>query len=687
MSIEIGIDTGGTFTDLVCRVAGAPDRVLKIASTPDDPSRAVLAGLAQLARDPGIDLVRVRRFVHGTTVATNAVLERKGARTGLIATEGFRDVLEIGRQMRTAIYELELDPEPPVFLAPGARRAEVRERIGADGQVVVPLDEDSVAEAADRLVAEGVESIAIALLFSFVNPAHERRVAAIVAERHPHLALSLSSEVDPAFREYERTVATAFDAYVKPVLSRYLERMAGEVAGVGVPAPLQVMLSRGGVNAASTATRRPVRLFLSGPAAGVIGGGGAGAAAGLEDLITVDIGGTSCDIALITGGKPLVRPEGRIDGFPVRAPMVDVNAIGAGGGSIAWIDEAGGLRVGPHSAGAVPGPACYGRGGAEATVTDASLVLGYLNAECFADGAIRLDAGLARAAIETRVAAPLGLGIEEAALGIHRVVNAQMAEGMRLVSIKQGFDPRDFALVALGGAGPVHAAALAEELAITRVVVPRHPGVLSAAGLLAAPVEHEVSAGFPRDLDDTGVAEIRAVLEGLDERARRLMADESVAAGEVRVSHAADLCFSGQSHYLEVAVDLDEPEPLAAIYRRFLATHERVFGYRTESPARIVNLRSVHTAGGRSAAVEVPGDGEPAPVRRRAVILDGDSMAESVSIHTRAALQPSETLAGPAIVEQADTTTLVRPGWTAEVLARGLLLLRRDEGAGVPSRR
>lgn len=684
MSIEIGIDTGGTFTDLVCRVAGAPDRILKVASTPDDPSRAVLQGLSRLAGDPAIDLARVSRFVHGTTVATNAVLERKGARTGVIATEGFRDVLELGRQIRTAIYELELGPEAPVFLAPGARRCEVRERIGADGRVLVPLDEASVAEAADRLVAEGVESVAVALLFSFLNPAHERRVAAIVAERHPHLALSLSSEVDPAFREYERTVVTAFDAYVKPVLSRYLERMAGEIARAGVPAPLQVMLSRGGVSAASSAARRPVRLFLSGPAAGVVGGGGAGAAAGLRDLITVDIGGTSCDIALITEGKALVRPEGRIDGFPVRAPMVDVNAIGAGGGSIAWLDEAGGLRVGPHSAGAVPGPACYGRGGREATVTDASLVLGYLDAECFAGGAMRLDAGLARAAIEARVAAPLGLGVEEAALGIHRVVNAQMAEGMRLASIRQGFDPRDFALVALGGAGPVHATALAEELAIACIVVPRHPGVLSAAGLLAAPVEHEVSVGFPRDLDDTGEAEVRAVLAGLDERAGRLMAGESVAAGEVRTSHAADLCFAGQSHYLEVAVDLDEPEPLAAIHRRFLAAHERVFGYCTASPARLVNLRSVHSAGGRGAPPVAPFEAGPAPAppRWRTAILDGASMAQRVAVHARAALGPGETLAGPAIVEQADTTTVVRAGWTAETLAGGLLVLRHEEGAG-----
>lgn len=412
-------------------------------STPDDPSRAVLDGLRQLLGLAGTAPDEIARFVHGTTVATNAVLERKGACTGLLTTRGFRDVLEIGRQLRTAIYDLELDPVTPVFLAPGARRVEVSERISANGDVVVPLDEDAVVAAADRLVAEGCESIAISFLFSFLNPDHERRAKAMIEEKYPGLALSLSSEVDPAFREYERTVVTAFDAYTKPVLSRYLSRMAEQLARAGVSAPLQVMQSRGGVSAASTAMQRPVRLFLSGPAAGVVGGGGAARESGINDVITLDIGGTSCDIALITGGKPLVRPEGMIDGYPVRVPMVDVNTIGSGGGSIAWID----------AAGAAPGPACYGRGGVEATVTDASLVLGFLNPGYFAGGSLRLDIGRARAAIEANIASPLGLSVDQAALGIHRVVNAQMAEAMRLVSIRQGFDPRDFALVGSPGWG------------------------------------------------------------------------------------------------------------------------------------------------------------------------------------------------------------------------------------------
>ena len=459
--MDIGVDTGGTFTDLICRRPGHSDLVLKVPSTPSEPSKAVMNGVRQLLEAAGDEVGSVRRFVHGTTVATNAVLERKGADSGLITTAGFADVLEIGRQMRSHIYELELEPETPVFLAPGARRVEVIERLSSEGEILEPLDENSLRHAVETLKNEGVTSIAVCLLFSFLNPIHERRVREVIESEYPDLSVSLSSDVDPAFREYERTVVTAFDAYTKPVLRDYLGDLASELSAFGVDAPLQVMQSRGGISAAGTATKRPVRLFLSGPAAGVIGGSRAGQASGSHDLITVDIGGTSCDIALVAGGRPLVRPEGRIDGYPVRVPMVDVNAIGSGGGSIAWLDEAGGLRVGPRSAGAEPGPACYGRGGQLATVTDASIVLGVLNPDYFAGGSVSLDRQLAEQAIRDTIAVPLSLSVEQAALGIHRVVNAQMAEGMRQVSIRQGHDPRDFALVPLGGAGPVHGIPLA----------------------------------------------------------------------------------------------------------------------------------------------------------------------------------------------------------------------------------
>ncbi len=511
-NIEIGVDIGGTFTDIVCRGGGAPLRTLKIPTSRGDPSRAVLDALAHLSDTLGIKPASIARFLHGTTIATNAVLERKGARTGLIASHGFRDVLEIGFQLRKDLYRVILEPVSPVFLAPGALRREAIEQVSAQGDIIVPLDEDSVCRAVDELAAEGVQAIAVCYLFSFLHPAHEQRTRELIEARHPDIAVSLSCEVDPAFREYERTVVTAFDAYMKPVVARYLERLEAGLASAHVRAPLQVMQSRGGLAGTAVARQRPARLFLSGPAAGAIGGAIVGRAVGRRDLITIDVGGTSSDIALIEGGEPVIRAEGAIAGYTVRIPMVDVNAIGAGGGSIAWLDGAGGLRVGPHSAGADPGPACYGRGGEQPTVTDASVVLGWLDPAYFAGGAVQLDPARAREAVSREIAGPLGMTAEAAALGIHRVVNAQMVEGIRLVSIRRGLDPRQFTLVALGGAGPLHATALAAELGIGSVLIPRHPGVLSAAGLLAAPVEHEVAAAFPRPLDGCDFDDVRRAL-------------------------------------------------------------------------------------------------------------------------------------------------------------------------------
>ena len=591
---RIGIDVGGTFTDVVCAREGRAPVVFKVPSTPANPGEAALAAVARLAAK-GIEPGTLTQIAHGTTVATNAVLERKGGRLGIITTEGFRDTLEIGRQMRQEMYEVRLDPQTPVFLAPRAMRHGVRERVGPGGEVIEPLDEASVRDALDRLAMAGAECVAVCLLFSFVNPEHERRVREVARTEHPEIEVSLSSEVDPAFREYERTAVTAFDAYIKPTVRRYLARLAQRLADAGVSAPLQVMQSRGGLASAGIAGSRPVRLFLSGPAAGVIGGQTTGAAAGYEDLITLDVGGTSSDIALVSGAKPLIRSEGVIAGFPVRVPMVDVNAIGAGGGSVAWLDDAGGLRVGPRSAGSDPGPACYARGGREPTVTDASVVLGYLDPRYFAGGAIDLDVERARGAIRDRIAEPLGLGVEDAAAGIHQVVNAQMAEGVRLVSVRQGYDPREFTLVAMGGAGPLHACALAADLAITRVAVPRHPGVLSAAGLLAAPIEHEVSIAYAEPFAGLEMAPVRSIVADLDAAGRRLMEREGLSPErDVEVLHFADVCHVGQGYHLEVAFDPGAGDGLERLYADFLAAHERVHGHAVEAPARFVNLRAVH---------------------------------------------------------------------------------------------
>ena len=680
-SVGIGVDIGGTFTDVVALDDSGELHIAKVPSTRSDPSAAVRTVLKNLLPDWKIAPADVDRFVHGTTVATNAVLERKGARLGLLATEGFTDVIEIGRQNRRQIYQLILKPETPIFLAPGARRKGVIEAIGPTGEVVTPLDLASLATSVDALVAEGVEAIAVCFLFSFMNPAHERIAAAFIRNKYPKLVVSISSEVDSAFREYERTVVTAFDAYVKSGLDRYLADMEADLRAAGVPATLQIMQSRGGVCSAKIARQRPIRLFLSGPAAGVVGARDVGQSLGYENLITVDIGGTSSDIALIAQGRPVIRPDGLLDGFRIRVPMVDVNSIGSGGGSIAWIDAGGGLRVGPQSAGAEPGPACYGRGGKDATVTDASIVLGLLDPAYFAGGTLRLDPDLAAKAVEERVARPLGLTLRQAALGIHRVLNVQMAEGIRLVSISRGIDPRSFTLMPFGGAGALHATALARELGIDTIVVPRYPGVLSAAGLLSAMTEHEASAAFMKKLAESDAKDILAVCDRLAAECSARMKDEGVAEKIVETSCYADICYVGQAHHLEVALAVDDPARLiASTYEKFLELHDQIYGHHTRSPARFVNLRVVQRSANRVAA-PAPRAGARIEARKgtRMILLEGNDDFVAAEIYDRDGFVPGQVVHGPAIVEQSDTTTLIEPGWQARVADNHVMLMTRDQ--------
>jgi len=679
---SIGVDIGGTFTDVVCTDGKGGMLLLKTPTTRGAPGVAVRTALEQLARQHGIAPASIARFAHGTTVATNAVLERKGGRTGLLTTEGFRDVLEIGRSFRPNMYDLFVRQNTPTFLAPRSRRQPVRERIGPLGEVLTPIDAASLDHAVRALLDEDVEAIAVAFLFSFVNPAHELAARDAIEVLAPGLPVSLSHEVDPAFREYERTCITTFDAYVKPGLIRYIQALEADLDAIGVPAPLQVMQSRGGLSSAAVALERPVRLFLSGPAAGVIGGKAAGLLAGEVNLVTFDVGGTSCDIALVQQGQPMVRPTGTIDGFVVRVPMVDVNAIGAGGGSIAWIDEGGGLRVGPHSAGSEPGPACYARGGEQPTVTDASVVLGYIDPQYFAGGTLDLDPERAHRAVQDRIATPLGLSIEQAALGIHRVVTSQMAEGIRLVSVKRGIDPRGFTLVPLGGGGGVHATALARDLAMQRILVPRYPGVLAACGLLAAPVEHEVSAAFGKPIEDASAGELGPMLAALDRRCAALMAKEGLGEEGYVITHAADICYVGQSHPIEVPIgDGVLVDGLQSLYEAFLAAHERIHGHGEKGPARFVNLRSVATAlSPERAILDYHSSGSAAVKGYRSALFAGSPVRVQATLVDRAALAVGDIVRGPSIVEQADTTTLIDPGWEARVVTGGTLMLHRLEG-------
>ena len=466
--------------------------------------------LAIAGAEPG----DVERFIHGTTVATNAILEQKGAVTAVLTTEGFEDVLELGRMKRSRMYDLDGpgDPDLP-GAAPAARRR--ARAAGREGPRARPAGRGRRARGGAGLRAQGVSAIAVCYLFSFVNPVHERRTREIVAALAPEINVSLSSDVDPTFREYERLCVTAFDAYLGPVVKRYLAGLADTLRGLGVAAPPLVMRSRGGIVSAALAARQPVTLFLSGPAGGVIGARFAAERSGVRDFVSLDMGGTSNDVGMVRDGAALLAAEGSIGPYPVRTPMVDVNTIGAGGGSVAWIDAAGGLRVGPRSAGAEPGPACYGRGGDEATVTDASVVLGYLNPARFAGGAMTLDVAAAERAVDA-IGRRIGVDRVAAAAGIHRVVNARMADQIRLVTIQRGYDPRQFALVVLGGAGPVHGAALAAEMGMAEVLVPEAPGVLAAFGLLAAAIEHHHARTQQSRTDVADLRDVNSCLAELD---------------------------------------------------------------------------------------------------------------------------------------------------------------------------
>ncbi len=676
--MQIGVDIGGTFTDIVALDRAGRLALTKVPSTPKDLLEGIGAAVIQVLALAGARPADVERFIHGTTVATNAILEQKGAVTAILTTEGFEDVLELGRMKRSRMYDLAMDPEVPTFLAPRRRRVGIPERLDARGQILVPLDEDAVRAAVPALRAQAVQAIAVCYLFSFVNPAHERRTREIVAELAPEISVSLSSEVDPTFREYERLCVTAFDAYLGPVVKRYLAGLADTLGGLGVPGVPLIMRSRGGIVSAALAAQQPVTLFLSGPAGGVIGATFAAERSGVRDFVSLDMGGTSNDVAMVRDGTPLLASEGMIGPYPVRTPMVDVNTIGAGGGSIAWIDAAGGLRVGPRSAGADPGPACYGRGGDEATVTDASVVLGYLNPARFAGGTLALDAAAAERAVAA-VGRRLGVDAVTAAAGIHRVVNARMADQIRLVTIKRGYDPRQFSLVVLGGAGPVHGAALAAEMGMAEVLVPEAPGVLAAFGLLAAAIEHHHARTLQAPTDAADLDAVNRCLAELDAAGRGRMREEGVAAEQVRVAYGADMRYVGQAYELEVPIAVPVTrERMPEILAAFHAVHERVYGYaRTQQPVEFVNFRVVHT-------YPLPRPVVTPAARATGTLADAQLGERRVyfgafvptAIYERARLPLGARLAGPAIVEQSDTTTVIPPGVTALVDEAGNLRLR-----------
>jgi len=692
---RVGIDIGGTFTDaaLVDEETGQV-RVVKVLTTPDDPAEGFMAalerGLAE-CHAGGPDLAAV---VHATTVATNAIIEGKTARVGMLVTRGFRDILEIGRQIRSRLYDVHL--QKPAPLVPRRWSLEVGERLDAEGRVLEPLDLGQVREAVRRLGREGVEAVVVCFLHSYLNPDHERAAAAVVREELPAAYLSVSSEACPEFREYPRASTAAVNAAVMPIVSRYIDTLESRLAALGATAPFYVMQSNGGVMTSASAKERPVYMVESGPAAGVIAARAVAARHGYRNVLSFDMGGTTAKVGLIQDGQlrlstemeigaQAVTPlgEGRGGGYPVRTPVIDLVEVGAGGGSEAWIDAGGALRVGPRSAGARPGPAGYGLGGTMPTITDANLALGRLNPAFFLGGEMALDADAARRAITERVAAPLSLDLLTAASGIVEIANAHMVGAMRLVSVQRGYDPREFVLVAFGGAGPLHANALARELGIPTVLVPPSPGIASAVGMLVTDIRHEFVATRRVRLASLAPATLEALFADFFAEGEARLTRDGVPPSDRHVLRSADLRYLGQSFELSVTVP---PGTLTVadierLLTEFHAAHERAYGYAApDDPVELVNVRLAAvgvTPKPRRAPLPEGGRNATAAIKdRRDVWFTESADWQSTAVLDRTKLLGGNVIAGPAIVEEHDASTLVYPGWEAAVDEHGNLVLR-----------
>ncbi|MGE4293251.1 MAG: hydantoinase/oxoprolinase family protein [Desulfovibrio sp.] len=653
----VGADTGGTFTDLILLENGQL-RVHKLLSTPGNPAEAILAGLLALGARPETNVV------HGSTVATNALLERKGAVTALVTNAGFEDVLFIGRQNRAELYNLHYRRPPEIV--PRERCFGIPGRISATGEEIEPFDEDAARHAAQAVLASGARSVAVCLLFSFLDPSHEQRMGEILGKICPDAVLSLSHRVLAEFREYERTATTTLNAYVAPKMKHYLADLRA-----AVPAGLRIMQSNGGIISSEVAAAEPVRTILSGPAGGVVGALAVGRAAGFDRLMTFDMGGTSTAVPLLARARPLARGT-TLSGYPVRTPMIDIHTVGAGGGSIAILDSGGSLAVGPESAGADPGPACYGKGG-RITVTDANLYLGRLSAEHFLGGRMRLDQERMRSILE-HMAAEAGLAPSVLAEGILQVADSNMERALRVISVERGFDPGDFTLFSFGGAGGLHCASLARLLGSPRVLVPANPGLLSALGMLLADVAKDVSRTVMREAGELGPPELDQFFAPLEERALAEMRGEGFAPSEVRLLRSLDMRYSGQSFELNVPL-----EPGRAPVEAFEALHERTYGHRMPGrAAQVVTLR-LRAVAPAAIAPPAPKNMGPRNVDPAAVIGQLRTVFEGrehdTRILDREQLLPGNAFCGPAVVAEYSSTVVIPPWARAEVDAFGNLLL------------
>ncbi|RLM34838.1 MULTISPECIES: hydantoinase/oxoprolinase family protein [unclassified Haloarcula] len=654
---RIGVDVGGTFTDVTLSLDGELVTA-KVPST-EDQSEGVIAGIEKACEAAAIDPETVSEFSHAMTVSVNALLEEDGAKTALVTTDGFRDVLEIGRQDRPSLYDL--SAEKPTPLVPRRRRFEVAERTTTDG-IEQPVDESEVRAIAEQLREMAVESVAVSLLHAYAHPENETRVADILRDELD-VPVSASHEVLAEFREYERTSTTAVDAYVRPAIDHYVSHLTDRARDLGVPQP-RIMQANGGITDADTVRRNAVTTVLSGPAAGVVGAGSM-AADEQDGLVTFDMGGTSSDVSLVRDGEAERTTEGVINERPIKTPMVDVETVGAGGGSIAWVDAGGALRIGPRSAGADPGPACYGKGGTEPTVTDANLVLGYIGESTSLGGELSLDADAAHDAL-TDLADEAGLdGPLDAARGVYRVANANMTRAIRSVTVERGYDPRKFGLAAFGGAGPMHAASIAASLDMDRVVIPRASGVLSAYGLLAADEKRDAVRTYQRSLDAVDPDDVDAVYEALAEELLAEVSDREAAT----VRYSADLRYAGQS--FELTVDVDRPFATADARERFGTAHESAYGYRADESVELVNCRVTTTVERSAPPVEYAAEGDPQKGSREAVFADE---VRETPVYGRAQLPPQDRIDGPAIIEGDESTIVVPPAWNVRVRDDGTLI-------------
>ncbi len=672
MAWRVGVDSGGTFTD-VCMFDEASGRieVWKVSSTPDDPSRGIGEGVEQGMAQAGADPREIGFLGHGTTVGTNALIQHRGARTGLITTDGFRDLLEIGRQKRPELYDLQADKA--AVLVARDLRLEVPERVRHDGSVETALDEQAVREAARALRDAGVQAVAVCFLYGFVRPEHEAAALRIVAEELPDAFACTGHEVAPEFREYERMSTAVVNAYLGPVMRGYIERLGERLAALGLRAAPYLTQSNGGVIGFAQAARLPVRTILSGPSTGVMAAQAVGRAAGLPDLITFDMGGTSTDVALLQGGVCGLTNEAVVHGYPIKAPMLDIHTVGAGGGSIAYVDSGGLLKVGPRSAGAFPGPVCYDKGNTDATVTDANVVLQTLNPTHLLGGRMAVRQDLAQAAVQ-RLADQLGLGLMQTAQGILSVVTANMARAIRVVSVQRGHDPRDYTLAAFGGAGPLHAARLASDLEISRILVPRTPGILCAMGLLLTDLRADFASTRLLTLAPAAIPATEDAFAALQAQAERWFAASDIAPPVRQVTRTVDMRYAGQNYELPIAV----PEgavtaaTLDTLAAGFAAAHQRMYGFVAEGEAvQLVTFR-VEAAGlvpkaGLPAQPDAGADAAAARVGTREVWLPEAGGFTACPVYDRNRLRSGNRFAGPAIVEQMDATTVVLPGMTAHV--------------------